>query len=436
MPKARLFTARNVSVGLSVPIFLPTGLGARFLGDGKIGVAPRLILAGNWEKFGIAANIAYHMRPNNVVQVSANQGKVGIDDELYASLGGRVTAVPDLLDVIVDGRMNWGLKDGDDVSNKEERSGEILGGLRFHLPKGFKVNLAGGGGLGKGFGTPTYRVIGGLHWMPVPAEKGMAAVSDDADGDGLVDSVDACPTEPEDLDGFEDQDGCPETDNDGDGILDTCDKCPNEPEDKDEYNDADGCPDADNDNDGLLDGDDQCPNEPEDKDEYQDTDGCPDPDNDGDGVLDVNDKCPKEPETVNGTDDDDGCPDVGNGPVKVQNGKITVPPVYFATGRDRILRKSYSTLEMVAKVLKDNKWVKKVRIEGHTDSRGSARSNKNLSDRRAHSVLEFLVNQGVEATRFEAQGFGEEQPIASNRSRRGRASNRRVEFVILDPAQK
>src|SRR5262249_25783383 len=95
-------------------------------------------------------------------------------------------------------------------------------------------------------------------------------------------------------------------DTDGDGINDDVDKCPQEPEDKDGFQDDDGCPDSDNDSDGIPDAADKCPNEPEDKDGFQDDDGCPDPDNDGDGVPDAQDKCPDQPETKNGFQDEDG----------------------------------------------------------------------------------------------------------------------------------
>ena len=122
----------------------------------------------------------------------------------------------------------------------------------------------------------------------------------DSDGDGIPDDQDKCPNAPEDKDGFQDADGCPDPDNDGDGIPDVSDKCPMEPEDKDGFQDADGCPDPDNDGDGIADTADKCPNEPEDKDGFQDEDGCPDPDNDGDGIPDVSDKCPNQPETKNG----------------------------------------------------------------------------------------------------------------------------------------
>lgn len=140
---------------------------------------------------------------------------------------------------------------------------------------------------------------------------------DDADGcpdpdndeDGIEDELDACPDDPEDIDGFEDDDGCPDEDNDDDGVTDDEDACPNEPEDHDYFEDDDGCPDADNDGDGLADELDECPNDPEDADGFEDEDGCPDPDNDGDGVPDMTDQCPDTPEDLDGDDDEDGCPE-------------------------------------------------------------------------------------------------------------------------------
>ena len=132
----------------------------------------------------------------------------------------------------------------------------------------------------------------------------------DNDGDGILDAFDKCPNEAEDKDGFEDNDGCPEPDNDDDGVLDLMDKCPGDAEDVDGFEDHDGCPDLDNDKDGIEDSKDACPNEPEDKDGFADDDGCPDPDNDGDGIVDANDKCPNEAEDFDGWQDTDGCPDI------------------------------------------------------------------------------------------------------------------------------
>ena len=109
--------------------------------------------------------------------------------------------------------------------------------------------------------------------------------------------------------------------------------------------------------------------------------------------------------------------------------------MFFASGKDAILKKSFPTLEMVANIFKANAWVKKVRVEGHTDDRGNDQFNLELSERRAASVKRFLIEHGVEPERLESQGFGETRPVESNKSSKGRAKNRRVDFVILDPPQ-
>ncbi len=151
--------------------------------------------------------------------------------------------------------------------------------------------------------TPEYRFVLGARYAPLGR---------DSDGDGVADRDDLCPDQKEDIDGFEDQDGCPDPDNDRDGIPDTVDRCRDEPEDKDGFQDQDGCPDLDDDRDGIPDTQDQCRDKPEDKDGFQDQDGCPDPDNDGDGIPDVQDRCPDAPEDKDGYNDADGCPDPDN----------------------------------------------------------------------------------------------------------------------------
>ncbi len=133
----------------------------------------------------------------------------------------------------------------------------------------------------------------------------------DNDQDGVPDDVDRAPTLPEDRDGFEDDDGIPDPDNDQDGIPDFADACPDLAEDMDGYQDDDGCPEeiSDRDGDGIPDAEDDCPDEAEDRDGYRDGDGCPEPDNDLDGIADPLDDCPDLAEDYDGVDDGDGCPD-------------------------------------------------------------------------------------------------------------------------------
>lgn len=251
----------------------------------------------------------------------------------------------------------------------------------------------------------------------------------DQDGDGIPDDVDQCPLDPEDFDGFEDEDGCPDLDNDGDGIPDAVDLCPNVPEDLDGYQDADGCPDFDNDGDGISDINDQCPDVSEDFDGYQDEDGCPDADNDGDGITDFLDQCPFEPETYNGHQDEDGCPD--SEPLAQIDGDVIKlnQKVFFRTAKHDILPQSFPLLNEVATILIDNPTIT-IRVEGHTDSRGGDSYNKQLSDRRAASVVEYLRGQGVDGSRMTSVGYGKERPIEDNATEAGRAANRRVEVHI------
>jgi outer membrane protein OmpA-like peptidoglycan-associated protein len=262
--------------------------------------------------------------------------------------------------------------------------------------------LGGGTGLVPDYGAPDFRVFGAVGWFdrPDPDDKPAPA---DSDKDGLLDDVDECPDDPEDKDGFEDDDGCPEPDNDRDGIGDS---------------------------------DDNCPMEPEDRDRWQDDDGCPEPDNDGDGVEDGKDECPNDPEVVNGFEDEDGCPDEAGKKkqVVVKRDRIEIlDKVYFAYDSDRILPKSYDLLDNIARVINEHTEIPMIFIEGHTDSDGNDGYNLTLSDRRAKSVMRYLVETGkVASERLKAQGFGETKPVADNSTEDGKATNRRVEFRIVD----
>ena len=266
-------------------------------------------------------------------------------------------------------------------------------------------------------------------------------VDDDPDKDGIRGAADACPNEPEDMDGFQDDDGCPEPDNDADGVPDANDSCPNEPEDRDGFQDEDGCPDPDNDNDGIPDGSDRCPLEPEDKDGFQDDDGCPDPDNDNDGVLDANDKCPEQPETRNGYQDEDGCPD--EIPEKVKKFTGAIQGINFRVNTAELSPVSFRTIDKAVAVLQEFPELK-LEIQGHTDDQqikkgGKFADNLELSKARAESVREYFIKKGVAADRLSATGYGDSQPVVDPAGLKGgkltqaRAKNRRVEFQLVSP---
>lgn len=217
-------------------------------------------------------------------------------------------------------------------------------------------------------------------------------------------------------------------DPDHDGILGAADKCPTEPEDKDGFQDDDGCPDPDNDNDGILDKDDKCPNEAEDKDGFEDEDGCPDPDNDKDGIPDEKDKCPNEPETVNGYQDEDGCPDEVPAAIKKFTGVIQ--GINFKTGSADITKDSHTVLDKAVQVLVDYPDVR-LEIGGHTDNVGKAEFNKELSQKRAESVKAYMVGKGIASDRLTAVGYGMDKPLTSNKTAADKAKNRRTEFTLI-----
>jgi outer membrane protein OmpA-like peptidoglycan-associated protein len=290
-----------------------------------------------------------------------------------------------------------------------------------------------------------------LTWRLGPSTQ-VEVSRPDPDGDGVLGAHDRCPTEP----GAE-PDGCPAVaDRDRDGILDTLDRCPEEPETVNQLDDDDGCPDKalDQDADGIADHGDACPNAAEDMDGFQDEDGCPDADNDSDGLADAKDGCPQ----VAGPADNHGCPDkdsdmdgmvdrLDNCPQEAGQAKFSgcrgkqlvvigqtevrvLENIAFASGKAEIRARSNPLLDNLVMVLNAHPEVTRVHIEGHTDSRGDASMNKDLSRRRAQAVTDYLVAKGVSVDRLDAIGHGEESPISDNRKSSGRAENRRVAFRI------
>ena len=230
----------------------------------------------------------------------------------------------------------------------------------------------------------------------------------DADGDGITDAEDSCP----DVFGLKEFNGCPDTD--GDGIADKDDECPEvagKPELK-------GCPDADND--GIADKDDKCPQQAGPK----ENNGCPWPDRDGDGVLDKDDECPEEA----GPASNKGCPEVTQ-EVQTQLNSFA-KTILFDVGKSTIRPESATVLNNIVDVL--NKYKNsKFSVEGYTDTSGNKDKNQRLSEDRAYSVKAYLVDKGINPARLSAKGFGPEKPIASNKTKKGRELNRRVEINLV-----
>lgn len=210
-----------------------------------------------------------------------------------------------------------------------------------------------------------------------------------------------------------------EGDRDGDGLADGEDRCPEIPEDLDGYRDQDGCPDSDNDRDGRPDTADLCPNDAEDHDGYHDQDGCPDLDNDGDGIPDAHDKCPREREIVNFYQDADGCPD--EKPARIARNDLQ--GVTFAHNQESLDETADSLINLLAEKLSVYKGTSLI-VYGHSDPTES--NGKALGLARAKAVTEALKKRGIAAERLSLVSMAASEPIANNRSAKGRAQNRRV----------
>jgi outer membrane protein OmpA-like peptidoglycan-associated protein len=191
-------------------------------------------------------------------------------------------------------------------------------------------------------------------------------------------------------------------DQDKDGIFDNFDRCPLLPEDKDGFEDSDGCPDTDNDHDGIVDALDQCMMQPETINQHLDEDGCPD-------------ERPAPPADEHAEE----------GQLLEINERV-----FFKHNESELLSKSFPVLQKVASLLKRYPQIEELRVEGHTDDTGGKAFNQQLSQARAESVRAYMISLGVQPQRLVAKGFGDERPVASNDTSTGRALNRRVNFRI------
>ncbi|SFB00237.1 Thrombospondin type 3 repeat-containing protein [Flavobacterium swingsii] len=230
----------------------------------------------------------------------------------------------------------------------------------------------------------------------------------DTDGDGIADKDDACP----EVAGLAALNGCPDTD--GDGIADKDDACPEVAG----LAALNGCPDTDGD--GVADMKDKCPTVAG----PRDNGGCPWPDTDGDSVLDKDDKCVD----VKGTVANNGCPEVSEEAIKKLNDYAKT--ILFDTSKATFQKRTFVVLQAMTAILKEYP-SSNFSIEGHTDADGKDTVNQTLSENRAAAVKTYLVENGIDASRLTSAGFGESMPIASNKTKAGKALNRRVEVKVV-----
>jgi outer membrane protein OmpA-like peptidoglycan-associated protein len=312
---------------------------------------------------------------------------------------------------------------------------DALAGLFVQVTPGLSLSVAGGlGVIPDAARAETFRVLVGLSWSPAQAPS---ASNGDRDGDGIPDKLDNCPDEPEDLDGFQDADGCPDPDNDKDGVPDEEDRCPNEPGPASNHGCPMSGPEPDRDGDGIPDRLDRCPDEPEDVDGFEDADGCPDPDNDGDGIPDKDDKCPNEPEDFNGYQDADGCPDqVVQGGPKMAADRIDLQGdrIEFVGKTAKWTPASQPVIDAVATVMLKNPNVR-VRIEVGVERSGNDKRARDadlkLTAERARALSQYLLGKGIKPAQLDVAPLGSDRPIDGKHPADPRV-NRRIEFIRVN----
>ncbi len=229
----------------------------------------------------------------------------------------------------------------------------------------------------------------------------------------------------------------PGGDRDGDGVPDLRDACPDDPEDVDGWVDDDGCPDPDNDGDGIPDSEELCPNDPEDLDGFEDIDGCPDPDNDGDGLLDIDDLCPDEREVFNRYHDEDGCPDrlprgIKSLPMSLSDATARTWILWAVADRtsDDLDPDSKALLEDLSLVLMVHEETRVV-LAAHSNGPGTREQHWRRGESLAESVAESLILWGIDVDRVTAENHGDQSPYTGPALQEGTFRDRRVEFRIF-----
>lgn len=407
------------SLGGEIGLMVPTSDGrGPFVGDANASWILAVQAEYDFKFFVLAGNMGLHLgRGQHAINHPEAQAGLGVGDEWRWAVGGFVP--------IKGGKFRIGLN----VMGQVGIQADNIIGDTFNAKRNFPLEWSAEGRMKLGpkeriwigaqagtllnvsYGAPDFRIVAvaGMYW-PITGsganspdaklamrEHWKSEHGQDTDKDGIPDDIDACPSEPEDHLGQDQNDGCPlPPDKDGDGVPDMYDKCPDVPEDKD----------------GIQDGD-----------------GCPEDDADKDGIADAQDKCPTEPGKPSADPTKNGCPTF----ISYEGNVVRIlQQVHFQTGSANILPDSFPMLQEIVNLLKVNPQIKRMSIEGHTDNKGAADMNMKLSIDRGASVLRWIVEHGTEEKRLESHGYGMTKPIESNDTDKGRAANRRVEFKIVD----
>jgi outer membrane protein OmpA-like peptidoglycan-associated protein len=371
VPKVRLLDEGAHGVDLAVLAGVDVPLGATDFVGSELALRPEVAASRRLGALRLAANVGA------VVRDEATWHDTTMGNELSAQLGAAYDLKPRFSLPLEAGLvLASAVSASSPFQRSDETSVELRGYGAFDVGPTLRLLAGGGAGLESGWGTPDWRVFAGAQFgFQRPAARVVPSVI--AAPAAVAPPPPPAPVAPPDVD--------------GDGFADASDRCPTLA--------------------GLA-----------------ENGGCPDRDRDGDGVVDRKDECPDLP----GEAEHGGCHKLVA--VKFEVDRFTFKDtIHFATGSDVIKASSAPLLDGIATVIQAHPEIARIRVEGHTDSVGGRAYNKGLSDRRARSVVRALVGRGVAAERLEAAGVGLDRPIADNRSRAGRALNRRVELRVADP---
>lgn len=398
--KLTLLDNTKAAVGIALVPFItfPSGDGDRFMGQNKVTGGGKLVLDTKRiaNRLSFALNVGYLAHDS----ISLLTG-TDIDDQFLFGAGLNWSLIKKRLDFVVDVYGSTILKDF--FQSEVQTPLEADGALRLLLAQTqLAVTVGGGAGITQGVSTPKFRAFAGLSWIPprilIEREVELREISLQSSEEVFVLS-EQCPYEESNFDPQRDNPNCEEI-----------------------YylrNVSTQCPPADQ----YIKGKDN-PN-------CEKVYGFNVVDYDEDAVPDFKDQCPSTPENRNDFQDDDGCPDVLP-KVDIEKETVQVSPIYFDLGTANLRPASQENLRLLAGLLHAHEHqILKLSIIGHTDNRGPEKYNEELSADRARAVHDFLRSQGVDYRRLWYYGMGEKVPVASNKTKAGRAKNRRVEFKII-----
>lgn len=453
-----------LQASLSASAFIPTGPAGFYTGDGAWRGALQGILGGQ-----VASRIVWSANGGVWLRASDEPHLVSFGASAAALLwNGRLSIGPEFYGsvALADGSLASGTN-GANILVESRTHAELLIGAKLKPFSDIVFGAAGGPGLSRAIGTPTFRLVALVGWSPSAKANGNTrsqgkGPAGDRDDDGFRDDVDACPDEKGELAGDPKKDGCPPADRDRDGVLDLDDSCPNDAGKRSGDAGKNGCPD-DGDGDGIFDAKDACPNEPGETSSNARKHGCP-ADKDDDGVPDAKDACPgvkgisvDDPKQRGCPDDPDGdgvkwpadaCPTVKGVP-DARSDRNGCPKFVDVKGDELVIdfeirfieygkHKNQTVKPITNQVLTEirdeiarHSEIELIEIEGHTDDSGHPEFNQRLSEDRARAVRQWLIDAGVPKEKLTTKGYGHSNPAGDNRVVDGRERNRRVVFRIV-----